>query len=148
MFLTWGGSDGKESVCNAEDLRSIPGLGRFPGEGNGCPLQCSGLENSLDRGAWQATVHVVAESDTTEQLSLTHFFNLFKDTNVLFYPLHWSIHPFGTNVLLTILVSFFNSLFLLSSSWFHIYTCDNILISLFFILYVNKHLKTLTKKLL
>ena len=50
-----GGSDGKESACNAGDLGSIPGLGRSSGEGNGYPLQDSGLENSMDRGAWQAT---------------------------------------------------------------------------------------------
>ena len=47
-----GGLDGKESACKAEDLGSIPGLGRPPGEGNGYPLQYSGLENSIDRGAW------------------------------------------------------------------------------------------------
>ena len=52
-----GGSDGKESACNAEDLGSIPGSGRSPGEGNGNPLQYSCLENSMDRGAWQAKVH-------------------------------------------------------------------------------------------
>ena len=43
-----GGSDGKESACNAEDLGLLPGLGRSPGEGKGCPLQYSGLENSMD----------------------------------------------------------------------------------------------------
>ena len=48
---------GKESTCNAEDEGSIPGSGRFPGEGNGNPLQYSYLENPKDRGAWQATVH-------------------------------------------------------------------------------------------
>ena len=47
-----GGSDSKESACNAGDPGSIPGLGRFPGEGNGYPLQYSCLENSMDRGAW------------------------------------------------------------------------------------------------
>ena len=47
-----GGSDGKESTCNVRDLYSIPGLGRFPGEGKSYPLQYSGLENSMDRGAW------------------------------------------------------------------------------------------------
>ena len=46
-----GGSDGKESACNAGDLSSVPGLGRSPGEGNGDPLQYSCLENSMDRGA-------------------------------------------------------------------------------------------------
>ena len=45
------GSDGKESACNAGDLGSNPGLGRSPGEGNGYPLQCSGLENSMN-SAW------------------------------------------------------------------------------------------------
>ena len=57
-----GGTDGKESACNVGDLGSIPGLGRFPGEGNGYPLQRSCLENSMDRGAWQAMVHRVAKS--------------------------------------------------------------------------------------
>ena len=50
-----GGSDGKESACNAGDLDLIPGLGRSPGEGNSYPLQYSGLENSTDLGAWQTT---------------------------------------------------------------------------------------------
>ena len=49
-----GGSDGKDSACNAGDLGSIPGLGRSPGEGNGNPLQYSCLKNSMKRGAWQA----------------------------------------------------------------------------------------------
>ena len=59
-----GGSDGKESTCNVGDLGSIPGLGRSPGEGNSYPLQYSGLENSVDRGAWQAVVYGIAESQT------------------------------------------------------------------------------------
>ena len=46
-----GGSDGKEFACNTGDVGLIPGLGRSPGEGNGYPLQYSGLENSVDRGA-------------------------------------------------------------------------------------------------
>ena len=49
-----------ESAWNAGDLGSIPGSGRSPGEGNGNPLQYSCLENPMDRGAWQATVHGVA----------------------------------------------------------------------------------------
>ena len=52
-------SGGKESACNAEDLGSIAGSGRSPGEGNGNLLQYSCLENSMNRGAWQATVHGV-----------------------------------------------------------------------------------------
>ena len=59
-----GGSDGKESSCNAGNLGLIPRLGRSPGEGNGYPLQYSGLENSMDRGAWWAIVHGVAKSWT------------------------------------------------------------------------------------
>ena len=54
-----------ESACNAEDLGLIPGLGRSPGEGNGNPLQYSCLENPMEGGAWWATPHRVAESDTT-----------------------------------------------------------------------------------
>ena len=56
-----GGSDSKESACNAGDLGSIPGLGRSPGEGNGYLLQFC-LENHMDKGARQATVHEVAKS--------------------------------------------------------------------------------------
>ena len=59
-----GGSPDKESACNVGDLDSVPGLGRSPGEGNGYPLQYSGLENSMD-----SIVHRVAESYITEQLS-------------------------------------------------------------------------------
>ena len=74
--LDWGfpgGSDGKESACDAGNVGSIPGSGRSPGEGNGNPLQYSCLENSVDRGAWQPTVHGITESDMTEQLALSYF---------------------------------------------------------------------------
>ena len=57
-----GGSDGKASAYNTGDPRSIPGLGRSPGEGNGNPLQYSCLENLMDGGAWLATLHGVAKS--------------------------------------------------------------------------------------
>ena len=59
-----GSSDGKASAYNAGDPGLIPGSGRPPGEGNGNPLQYSCLENSMDRGAWWATVHGVAKSRT------------------------------------------------------------------------------------
>ena len=58
------GSDGKESACNAGDPRLSPVLGRYHGEGNGNPFQYSCLENPMDRGALQATVHGVAKSQT------------------------------------------------------------------------------------
>ena len=59
-----GGSDTKESACSTGDLGSVPGSGRSSGEGNGNPLQYSCPENSMDRGAWRATVHGVTESQT------------------------------------------------------------------------------------
>ena len=71
-FTAWtaplpGGASGKEPTYNAGDIKdagSIPGSGRSPGGGNGNPLQYSYLENPMDRGTWQATVHGVAESWT------------------------------------------------------------------------------------
>ena len=57
-------TDDKESTCTAGDLCSIPGLGRSPGKGNAYPFQYSFPENSMDRGAWRAAVHGVAQSWT------------------------------------------------------------------------------------
>ena len=74
-FLFPGGVSGKESTSNAgnvRDMNSIPGLGRFPGEGHGNPLQYSCLENPLDRGAWWATVHRIAKSWTWPKWLSTH----------------------------------------------------------------------------
>ena len=72
ILLQW--LHGKKSACisgAAGDVSSIPGLGRSPGEGNGNPLQYSCLENPMDRGAWWATVHGVAKSQTgLKQLSV------------------------------------------------------------------------------
>ena len=59
-----GGSDGKVSASNVGDPGVIPGSGKSPGAGNGNLLQYSCLENSMDRGAWRATVHGVAKSRT------------------------------------------------------------------------------------
>ena len=67
-----GDSDGQESACNVGHPSSIPALGRYPGEGNGYPLQYSCLENSTDREAWLATVPGVTDSNTTEELTLSH----------------------------------------------------------------------------
>ena len=59
-----GGSVGKESTCRTGDIGLIPESGRFPRRGHGNPLQCSCLENPMDRGAWQATIHRVTKSRT------------------------------------------------------------------------------------
>ena len=73
MLPQWLSS--KESTCNSGttgDARSIHGLGRVPGEWNGNPLQDSCLENPMDRGAWQATVHGVVKSRTWLKWLSTH----------------------------------------------------------------------------
>ena len=85
VFLDFpGGSDSKEFTCNVGYLGLIPGLGRSPREGNSYLLQCSWLENSMDRGAWQATVHGVGKSQT--RLSNFHFRQIipssYDDTNL------------------------------------------------------------------
>ena len=72
-----GSSTGKESAWNAEDPALIPGLGRSPGEGNSYPPQYPGLENDMDRGARQATVHGVAKSQ--RWLSDFHFSYPYND---------------------------------------------------------------------
>ena len=75
-------SDGEEPACNAGDPGSDSGLGRSPGEGNCYPLRYSCLENFMDRGASQATVHGVTESAMTERLTLS---------------LSWVIKPFSSS---------------------------------------------------
>ena len=80
-----GGSVGEEFTCNVGDkgdVGSIPGLGRSPGEGHGNSLQYSCLENSMDRGAWWATVYRVTKSQTwLKQLSTCA-----HNVSYLFYP--------------------------------------------------------------
>ena len=92
-----GGSDSKESACNAGDPDSILEFGRSPGEGNGSPLQCSCLENPMDRGAWRAIVHGVAKSWTwlsnmcvtsTHMLQVHCFHNTFS---FLPWTLQWTV---------------------------------------------------------
>ena len=83
--LLWsflGGSESKESTCNSGDLCSIHRLERSPGEGNGNSPQYSCLENSMDRGAWQAIVHAVPKCGT--RLSHSHTFT--------FSPLYTKTH--------------------------------------------------------
>ena len=70
------GSEVKASACNVGDLGSIPGLGGSTGEGNGNPLQYFCLENPMDGGAWWATVHVVAKSQTRLSDFTFTFYNL------------------------------------------------------------------------
>ena len=77
LIQCWGRGDGLPRLCsvkhppaNVGDVGLIPGSGRSPGEGNGNPLQDSCLENPMDRGAWQATIHGVAKVKTPlKQLS-------------------------------------------------------------------------------
>ena len=85
----------KNPPASAGDVSSIPGSGRSPGEGNGNPLQYSCLENPKDRGAWQATVHGVAESDATE-LQLMHMllFTKLRTLGFFRFPL-MSFSPLG-----------------------------------------------------
>ena len=89
-----GNSDGKESVCNAGDPGSIPGLERSPGEGNGSPLQYSCLEDSTDKGPCRATVYEVTESDTTERLSL-HIWEkaMATHSSTLAWKIPWTEEP-------------------------------------------------------
>ena len=78
-------SEGKASACNEGDPRSIPGLGRSPGEGNGSPLQYSCLENPVDRGAWWTTVHGVEKSWTRLSdfsFSLSFFLQIYLHTEL------------------------------------------------------------------
>ena len=85
-----GGSDSKASVYNVGDLGLIPGPGRSPGEGNGNPLQYCCLENPMDRGAWQATVHGVAKSRTR----LSDFTSLHTLTSVFIISVPLITLPF------------------------------------------------------
>ena len=74
-----GSSDDKESTCHAEDPGLSPVLGRYPGGGNGNPLQNSCLENPMDRGAWWASVHSTAKSQTCLSNELKHFTFVFEE---------------------------------------------------------------------
>ena len=90
-----GGSDSEEFAWNAVDLDSISGLERSPGEGNDYPLQYSCLENSMDRGAWWATVHRVTKSWTG--LSNYHFHFFFKILGNNGYPIEICFFLIGTS---------------------------------------------------
>ena len=72
----------KNPPANAGDTGSIPGLGRSPGEGTGTPLQCSCLENPMDRGAWWAAVHGVTKSRTQLNDSAHHITQSTKEGGI------------------------------------------------------------------
>ena len=91
-----GGSEGKASACNVGDPGWIPGSGRSPGEGNGNPLQYSCLENPMDRGAWWATVHGIAKSQTR----LSDFTFLFPFSAISVVSSAYSLLIFLTAILI------------------------------------------------
>ena len=74
----------KNLLANTGDSSSIPRSGRSPEEGNSYPLQYSCLENSMDRGAWQATVYGITESDMAERLTLQHYYALMGGSTIDF----------------------------------------------------------------
>ena len=100
VFL--GGSMVKNLPANAGDAGSIPGLGRSPGEGNGNPLPYSCLENSMDRGAWWATVHELTKSQIwqTEQLMLMYINYVSYILNIITHThIHIYIYPHNGQII-------------------------------------------------
>ena len=96
-----GALDSKESACNTGDPGLMPGSGRSPGEGNGYPLQYSCLENPMDRGAWWATVHGVAKSQTRlRDLTLSQYVSAEGEgwnlTSLAVQQLRLCTYPAGT----------------------------------------------------
>ena len=87
LLANAGGSDRKESACNTGDLGSIPGSGRSLGEGNGNPLQCSCLDNPMDRGARQFSQEGHKESDTTQATQQQQL--VYVNPNILIYQPHY-----------------------------------------------------------
>ena len=83
-------SVGKESTCNAEDLSSVPGLGRSPGGGNGNPFQYSRLEKPMDRGAWQSVVHGGhrVRPHRTQHICITQMLLFYTKCHWIIYNIH------------------------------------------------------------
>ena len=90
-----GGSDGKESACSVGDPGLIPGSGRSPGKENGNPLQYFCLENPMNRGVWQATVHGVAKR-RTQPSDFTFFF---RDGSILLRKVFFFFFNFKKSIL-------------------------------------------------
>ena len=107
--MYWHCSVGIESACSAGDPGSIPGLGRSPREGNGNPLQYSCLENSMDRGTWQATIPRVAKSHRVKtglsNNTLTFFICKYLFLNSLFYSIGLYVFPYSSTILILISVT-------------------------------------------
>ena len=83
-----GGSVVKNPSTNVGDVDSIPGLGRFPGGGNGNPFQYSCLENPIDRGGWQAMVHRVTKSQTWLNDWIHTYISIYDKTNIYCFNYH------------------------------------------------------------
>ena len=115
---------GRESACDAEDTQdpgSISGWGRSPGEGHGDPLQCSCLENSMDRGSWQNTVHKAATSQTRlKQLSISRKHRPFtkkSKTRRMHFLLEQESEPSGSRQLAKTGVNSKCALFFYDDKW-------------------------------
>ena len=91
LYTCLNGSVSKESACDAGDAGFIPRSGRSPRVGNGNPLQCFHLENPMDRGAWQATVHMVAKSQTQSSISTFQFSSVAQSCLTLCDPMNRSM---------------------------------------------------------
>ena len=117
-----GGSDGKASAHNKGDLVSIPGSGRSPGEGNGNPLQYSCLENSMDRGAWQATVHWVTKS-WTRLSNFSFFLSFFTDFLVHLHCDFWLFIVFEELIHFLHVVKFINIKFFTEFPYYPLDAC-------------------------
>ena len=105
IFIFFGGSDGEESACNAGNPGLIPGLGRYPGEGNGNPLQYSCLEISMDRRAWQAIVRRVAKNRTwLRDCTTTMEFDLLDSEIIWWLISSYHFLPFGMTKSITFIL--------------------------------------------
>ena len=135
-----GGSDCKQSSWNVGGQGSIRGSGRSPGEGNGNPLQYSCLENPMDRGAWQATVHGGRkESNTSEQLTFL------LSADICLAQSHWPVSPSAWHALppdslhLCPFTAFIFCLNIIFSEWFSLTCLSKIGISNMFSLITLVH---------
>ena len=130
-----GGSDGKKSAYNVGDPSWIPGSGRSPGEGNGNPLQYSCQENSMDRGVWWATVHGIAESDTTKWQRVRHDWVAHTQLSSGLHYFQWYVLPFYFCPSMTFSLYFEHFLFI--TGFYLIMICLVVLLFTFLLAFVN-----------